>query len=248
MAPGASQDSWPLWLQGQQMPAACSTEPLPAGLCLGSVVVWQFPSRLVPIVPLGPSLVACQYLNDLQAADWLLWACSISICETSEAVYLQELRQLSVFDMAQKLLAGCDEQADCVRPRSPWLDQQDRPQHCQAATSDCCGSRCWPASPEQAGDTSDAPLPPKEDSCDFTDCVPLPDAEQGDQGPLYAERVTMLILLLLRLHQADQQHWPPWADLSKFSLIASEAAYLAKQWRALPYLSTQASGSNLKHC
>ena len=160
---------------------------------------------------------------------------------------LQELRQLSVFGMAQKLLAGCNEQADFVKPGSTLLEQQDHPQHCQAATSDCCGSR-WPASPEQAGSTSDAPLLPEEDSCDFTNCVSLPDAEQGYQGPLHAEQVTMLILLLLRLHQADQQHWPPWADLSKSSLVASEAAYLAKQWCALPYLSAQASDSHLNHC
>ena len=161
---------------------------------------------------------------------------------------LQELRQLSVFDMAQELLAGCNKQADLAKSGSPLQDQQDRSQHCQAATSDCCGSRCRPASPEQAGSTSDAPISPEEGSCDSTDCVPLPDAEQGNQGPLYAERVTMLILLLLRLHQKDQQHWPPWADLSKSSLIASEAAYLAKQWCALPSLSAQASGSNLNHC
>ena len=160
---------------------------------------------------------------------------------------MQELRRLSVFIMAQETLAGCDEQADFMRPGSPLLDQQDRPQHCQAATSDCCGSRCRPASPEPAGSLSDAPLSPQEDSCDFTDCVPLPDAEQGDQGPLHAERVTMLFLLLLKLHQADHQQWPSWADLSKSSLIVSEAAYLAKQWRALPCLSAQASGSNLNH-
>ena len=169
-------------------------------------------------------------------------------CDNPEAACLQELRQLSLFTIAQELLAGCNQQADFVRPGSPLPNHQDRPQHCQAATSDCCSSRSRPPSPQPVDSTCDAPLSPQEDCCDFMNCVPLPDPEQGHQGPLHAEQVTMLMLLLLRLGQADQQHWPPWADLSKSSLIASEAAYLAKQWRALPYLSAQASGANLNAC
>lgn len=161
---------------------------------------------------------------------------------------LQELRQLSVFIMAQELLAACDEHADFVKPGSPLPGQQDRPQHCQAATSDCCGGCCSPALPEPPESTFNAPVSHNKDTCDFTDCVILPDAEQVEQGLLHAERVTMFILLLLRLHQTDQQDWPLWADLSKSSLIASEAAYLAKQWRALSYLSAQASDSSPDHC